>query len=297
MSVTNIIVLGAGGNLGSPVVEALLASQKFYVSVLTRPESKSTFPSDVKVVTAEYTLPSLQVAFSGQDVVLAVVGAGGFASQKIIVDAAIAAGVKRFIPSEFGVDINPETIAFIPALQGKKDLVDYLISKESSISWTVFKTGAFFDWGLKFGFIGFDLPNRKADLLDGGHTMCHVTNVSTIAKAVVASLSTSEGYEKTKNQHVRIADHEVSQRDILSAIERITGDKWEVKEMDSEPLVEEARKKIVAGNYGEVFTLIRALMFGKVNLGKVGKLWNDELGLPQGDLDEDLKLILDGKSP
>ncbi|KAH8830163.1 isoflavone reductase family protein-like protein CipA [Flagelloscypha sp. PMI_526] len=297
MSVNKVIILGAGGNLGPTILAALQASKKFTITVLARPESKSVFPSDVTVIKSDYSLSSLQSAFSGQDVVISTVGAGGFAAQKTIIDAAAAAGVKRFFPSEFGSRVTDESVAFVPLFQGKKDVVDYLISQESKISWTALQTGAFFDWGIKVGFFGFDLANHKASVLDGGKAKFHSTNLSTVGKAIVALLSKPEAYEKSKNQYVRIASHEVSQADLLAGFERITGVKWEVTDTDSDPLVKTAREKLAEGDLAEGYTLLRVLLFGKVDLGTLGAaLWNDDLGLEKEDLDADLKLILDGKS-
>lgn len=247
------------------------------------------------VLKTDYSASSLQAAFTGQDVVISIVGPDGYASQKVIVDAAIAAGVKRFFPSEFGPLANSENVAFLPSLAVKRDLLDYLISKEESISWTAVQTGAFFDWGLKVGFLGFDLANRKANIFDGGHAQFHVTNVATIGQAVVATLSTPDRFERTKNQYVRVASHKLSQLEILAALERVTGKTWTVTDMDSEPLVKDAREKLAsgAGGFEDAYALVRALFFSKVSLGLLGDdLWNEELGLPEEDLDAGLKAIL-----
>ncbi|KAH8817653.1 hypothetical protein DL96DRAFT_392987 [Flagelloscypha sp. PMI_526] len=292
-AITSVIVVGAGGNLGPTIIDALLASKKFTVSAFVRPESKATFPPEVNVMKADYTQPSLEAALQGQDVVVSTIGIGGFPIQKAIVDAAVATGVKRFFPSDFGIDITAETIAFFPTTKEKQDVTDYLISREDVISWTTIKTSAFFDWGLKVGLTGFDLANHKADLLDGGEAKFHTTNLSTIAGAIVAILSVPQSYEKTKNQVISIPNHEVSQRDILTALERLTGEKWQVTDIDSDTLIQNAK-----GTPAEPFAMIRAVLFGKVGLGRLsGKPWNSELGLPQQSLEEDLKLILDGKSP
>ena len=44
----------------------------------------------------------MQAAFAGQDVVVSAIGPGGTLAQLAMIDAAVSAGVKRFIPSEFG---------------------------------------------------------------------------------------------------------------------------------------------------------------------------------------------------
>lgn len=68
--------------------------------------------------------------------------------QKSIIDAAIAAGVKRFVPSEFGVNTRKpgvEKTRVGEFLAGKRKVVDYLIQNEDKISWTGLSTGFFFD--------------------------------------------------------------------------------------------------------------------------------------------------------
>ena len=77
------------------------------------------------------------------------VGSPGIAAQKLAVDAAIVAGVKRFIPSEFGINtrrVRDQPIGKIVA--GKIAIVDYLEEKakeNSGFTWTGLTTGLFFD--------------------------------------------------------------------------------------------------------------------------------------------------------
>ena len=75
---------------------------------------------------------------------------GNFAlgdTQLTLIEAAFAAGVKRFIPSEYGSNTaNPEVVGLVPIFGGKQKIVDSLKSKESKgLSWTVLITGPFFD--------------------------------------------------------------------------------------------------------------------------------------------------------
>ncbi|KAH8817656.1 hypothetical protein DL96DRAFT_1534618 [Flagelloscypha sp. PMI_526] len=292
-AITNVTIVGGSGNLGPSLIDALLAAKLFKVSVYVREESKVIFPSGVKVIKGNYTQSSLEEAFKGQDAVVSTVGVGGFAIQKTIVDAAVANGVKRFFPSDFGVHRTEKTFAFLPITKVKEDLADYLVSREGEISWTAILTSVFFDWALKLGILGFDLANHKVQLMDGGVTKFHATNLSTITGAVIAILSNPELYEKTKNQNVSIPNHETTQREILAVFESITGEKWEVTDNDSDTLIKNAK-----GTPAELLTMLQVMLYGKVNLGRLpGKHWNNELGLPQQSLEEDLKLILDGKSP
>lgn len=64
---------------------------------------------------------------------LALVGPFVVEEQKKIIDAAVTAGVKRFIPSEYGGDaFNDAYIEFVgSAMLGKRAVLDYLKSKVS----------------------------------------------------------------------------------------------------------------------------------------------------------------------
>ncbi|KAJ6032926.1 uncharacterized protein N7446_008781 [Penicillium canescens] len=149
----NVLLIGAGGNLGVPVLKAFLASP-YKVGILTRKESTSTFPKCVPVFKADYTdVSSIKLAMESQDVVISMVGGIAAGDQQVFIDAALAAGVKRFLPSEFGpYSRNPEFAALNPPL----------------ISWSSLVTGAFFDWAMKVGFFGFDLASKTVTLIDGG---------------------------------------------------------------------------------------------------------------------------------
>jgi uncharacterized protein YbjT (DUF2867 family) len=149
--IKNVVLIGAGGNLGPSILTEFLKSS-FTVTVLSREDSKSTFPSEAKVVKTDYSPESLAKAFDGQDAVISIVGNAGFADQTKIIDAAVAAGVKRFVPSEFGSDTdNSDVRAIVPIFNGKKQVVDYLKGKESdTFSWTALITGPFFDWVSSF---------------------------------------------------------------------------------------------------------------------------------------------------
>lgn len=133
--------------MGTHVLEAFLTSGTFNITILSRDSSTSVFPSGPRVVRSDYSHESLVSAFQGQDAVISIVGRSGSAHQQKLVDAALAAGVKRFIPSEFGNNSADARVrALAPILEGKKAKVDYLKQNEHQMSWTTVITGAFFDY-------------------------------------------------------------------------------------------------------------------------------------------------------
>ncbi|EHK96513.1 putative Isoflavone reductase like protein IRL [Glarea lozoyensis 74030] len=147
-----VIVLGAGGSLGPAILKAL--ARHFEVSILTRKCSTSSFAPTFKVVTIadDYPTAELLEAFKNQDVVVCLMSPWACESQKQIIDAAVKAGVKRFIPAEFAANI-----------------VTHLQAQESKgLTWTAFITGPFLDWCLLNGRMGFDVVNREAMIFDQG---------------------------------------------------------------------------------------------------------------------------------
>lgn len=113
--------------------------------------STPKFPEDLHVKIVDYgSFDSLKAALTGQDAVVSVIATQAIAAQRTAVDAAVAAGVKRFIPSEFGINtrkVQGTTIGKI--LAGKVAVVDYLAEKakeDPEFSWTGLSTGLFFDW-------------------------------------------------------------------------------------------------------------------------------------------------------
>lgn len=118
------------------------------MTVITREESKTVFPSNVKIVKTEYTVDKLTKVLSGQDAVLCLIHPGALNAESIIIDAAAIAGVKLFIPSEFGHNTMDERVlGTLPLLRGKVKIVSQLRSKEEQgLHWTGIVTGLFFDW-------------------------------------------------------------------------------------------------------------------------------------------------------
>jgi uncharacterized protein YbjT (DUF2867 family) len=148
--IKKVIIIGAGGRLGPSIVSAFDVDPYFTVSILARHSSTSTFPAHLKVqrIGDDYPEAELLEAFKGQDAVISTMAAVGVVQQKVIIDAAIKAGVKRFVPSEFGIDTrNEKAMAILPQyFKPKLDTVEYLKGREKEgLTWTAFMTGPFFE--------------------------------------------------------------------------------------------------------------------------------------------------------
>ena len=105
------------------------------MSVLSRITSTASAPrglEKVPVLRSDYSFSSLVDVFEGQDAVVSAIATLDVTQQHAIVDAAAAAGVKRFLPSEFGGDTSAEDVGDIAAFaKGKQELVEHVRSKEA----------------------------------------------------------------------------------------------------------------------------------------------------------------------
>jgi hypothetical protein len=138
----------ASGSIGKIILDGLIASSQFEITAISRKESEATFPPGVALLKTDYSETDLETAFKGKDVVISAVGASAFGEQKKFVDAAVRAGVKRFIPSEFSVNSQNEAVVqLLPLFGQKKQLIEYLKSKETDgLTWTGIATSGLFDW-------------------------------------------------------------------------------------------------------------------------------------------------------
>jgi hypothetical protein len=146
-----VLVVGAGGtNIGHHIAKGLSLDSSFSLSILSRAGSKSTYPPNANIITIpdSPTHEDYIRALQGQDAVVSGLGFEGKTTEKALIDAAVEAGVKRFLPSEYGVDnTNPAASGLSPVFRRKADVIEYLRSKEGSgLSWTAVPTGMWLDW-------------------------------------------------------------------------------------------------------------------------------------------------------
>jgi len=237
MTLHNVVVIGATGNLGPSIVSALLERKEHFthITAVTANDPNDAKFNDlkhkgVKVVQANFKEQhSLAQAFkaANADAVISTVGGGAFDDQTTIVDAAVEAGVKRFIPSEFGVDTTDPAVSSLPVFGSKVKVHHHVeeLAKQGKITYTNIVTGGFADWGLKNGFLGFDLQKHHATLWNNGAHLSPFTAVEDIGRFVAASLFHAE---VSKNKTLRFASFIANQHEILQALEKVSGKQWTI---------------------------------------------------------------------
>jgi saccharopine dehydrogenase-like NADP-dependent oxidoreductase len=152
-NIKNVTIIGSKSLLTKPIISALLPAG-FNITILSRAETTvdtSSFPSEVSFKSADYSShDSLVKAFEGSDAVISLVGPpNGYASQIQLIDAAVSAGVKRFLPSEYGSDFENEKVRTIPLFADKFAVHDHIAKahKESGLEYDLITTGLFLEIG------------------------------------------------------------------------------------------------------------------------------------------------------
>jgi hypothetical protein len=201
----------------------------------------------------------LTPALKGQDAVVSAVAIPGIPQQKEMMDAAEAAGVRRFILSDFGYGPNHKRLPEIGEWIAKprNDVLEYAKNKAAAngnFTWSAIAIGNPIDWALvKFPIFGFDVKNRKAIIYDEGKERFTATTMRGIGNAVVGVLKHEE---QTKNRHLVVRSMETCQAEILTAFEKATGAKWEVTKDSAKALIDRGREKMNNGSGGYMLDLV-----------------------------------------
>ncbi|KAM0551267.1 hypothetical protein ACHAPJ_008612 [Fusarium lateritium] len=295
MAIRKVAVVGGSGLLGIKVVNSLL-NAGFEVTAITRNESSATFPDKVTVKRVDITsVDSIKDAITGQDAVVSAAATAATGNQKTIIDAAIAARVPRFIPSEFGIPSREYRDTKIGSiLAGKVRNTDYLIElaqKHDWFSWTGLSNGLFLDSGLRSdrGFI--NIKARKVRLVDSGNEPYSTTTLAFVGDAVAAILKKPD---ETANKYLDIAGVTTTQNEVLKIAEQVTGDKFEVSHISGAELEKIGDEKIAKKDFGAFGDYLQQFLFadGAGHSLKGDKNAIELLGLRTENLEEVIKGVV-----
>jgi len=250
---------------------------KFNITVLTRDTSKVPSLPGVKAVKVDYTdqagLTSILKA-ANADAVVATLGTPPtlLEIETALLNASIEAGVKRFIPTEFGLDTSKPSGQKILLMGYKIAFLDILkkAAQEGKITYTAIPTGPFLDWGLVTKWMGFDADKKHADIYNDGNDLVTGTTVPNIANAIVGTLSNLDG---TKNQTLLVSSATTSQNEVLREIEAQSGEKWTVTYHDVDKVFEESKAKFLKGEVD--YPVIRGLINAGVYTKDGASTWPD----------------------
>lgn len=254
------------------------------MTVLTRLSSKHTFPASVNVKPVDYdSLSSLTSALQGQDALISTLGGQGLATQKLLIDAAVAAKVQRFLPSEFGSDTSTDAGKKIPFFADKAAIQDYLkeVSAKNGLTYSLMFTGPFLDFCIMVGLI-MDVPGRSITLYDDGEQAFSSTRLATIGTATANVLKHAE---ETKNRAVYVQEAALNLKKFAEIGQKVTpGQDWTIKTFETAELERQAYaelKKAEPNHQVVLYGFIKRAIFGKGFGSHFEKLDNELLGIPE----------------
>lgn len=131
-----------------------------------------------------------------------------------------------------------------------------------------------------------DYPNRTITLTDDGEGFFSTTTLKSTALALNRILLSPA---TTANQIVFTSDFATTQKELVETIERLTGETWQRKSINTQELIPSLQK---AWNSGDVYA-----GYGLINIGFTKGTYsghfepskpirNKELGLPEKNLEE-----------
>lgn len=294
----NIVIIGASGSIGSIILKAFLNTTSMTITILQRASSSNTaFPPSARIITIpdDYPHNSLVAAFANQDAVINCVTTLAVRTQLRIISAAVEAGIRRYIPSEYGLNNNnPAARALCPVFREKGEVQDHLRTLEHRMEWMAVANGMWLRWSAAHEFLGMHIAERKFVLWDDGEGLFSTTTEENTALAVVNALT--KKWEETANKVVFLSDFAVSQKQFLEAVERYTGEKFQTESIDSESFILEKQAAAVAGDDGATYALIETgFVMGKYggHLEEEGEIMNDLLELPKRSFDEVVKAAVE----
>jgi nucleoside-diphosphate-sugar epimerase len=221
-----ILVAGATGNLGLRIVKALATSDaevRVIVRAATKPETISMFAGlGVKVFQVkDWTLESLKTLCTGATCVVSVLSGLReviIDAQKVLLDAAIAAGVPRFIPSDYSLNFTKFKHGENRNLDLRREFHQYLDTKP--IAATSIFNGAFAD--MITGEMPVVLAKQKLVLYWGNADyrwgFTSIDNTATYTALVAL--------DNASPRQLNIAGDQISPREIKDAVIAVTGDKY-----------------------------------------------------------------------
>lgn len=248
----SILVLGAG-ELGMPMLRSLARRAErragLSIAVLLRPSAiASSDPQKSRDVAellglgiefvegdlAAQTQEELATLFARFDTVVSCTGfAGGRGVQIKLAHAAVAAGVKRYFPWQFGVDYDVIGRGSAQDLFDEQLDVRKLLRSQSRIEWVIVSTGMFTSFLFEPSFGVVDLTAHTVNALGSWDNSVTVTMPEDIA-ALTAEILFAE--PRISNEVVYVAGDTVTYRQVANTVDQVLGitvrrEEWSVPEL------------------------------------------------------------------
>ncbi|ANF58592.1 aromatic alcohol reductase [Halotalea alkalilenta] len=286
-----ILVLGAG-ELGLSLLRGLAAramTQDVNISVLLRHGSldsqqepgKGGKIEEIRALgisieladLIDATVAELAAVMARYDTVISCVGfAAGRGTQRKLTEAALAAGVKRYFPWQFGVDYDligrgsPQDL-----FDEQLDVRDMLRSQHQT-EWVIVSTGMFTSFLFEPSFGVVDLQAGRVNALGSLDTAVTVTTPEDIGKLTAAIVLQEP---RIANQVIYTAGDTLTYAELADVVERVTGRSIERREWSVQQLQADlaAKPDDTLCKYRAVFAMGRGVAWD------VAKAYNTQHGM------------------
>ncbi|KAL1962393.1 hypothetical protein VTN77DRAFT_9732 [Rasamsonia byssochlamydoides] len=219
MTYKKLGVVGATGRLGTEVTRALV-EEGFEVVPFSRKDTT------VAGIPTQRITP--ETSFVGFDVIISVVGPEGWPDQIPLIARAKADGVKRFVPSEFGMDHRGEHVEY---LAPKENALKAAQEAGFADGWTAFING-FFETVIP-SLVQWDLANETIRIVGKGTTAYPFIFRHDIGRAIAQTLKAPAA--TYKDTWVLIASGWASGNEIAQWVEEAAGKKLSVEHVEPNP--------------------------------------------------------------
>jgi len=256
----SIVVAGGSAGLGSFIVKSLLdlkssTHPEISVYILSRSANFLSVPERLGVDYGSEESIASTLKKVNADVVIAALGSGGLTDvQHTLAKASAKAGVKLFVPSEFGTPTDlDDGKANVFAL--KAQTAD--LCKELGLPYLRIFTGGFSEWLINTPLMGLYIKPPKLIILGPGDKPFSLTTRTDIGRFTAYAIL-NEPLSRLQNWILRIEGDRLTYNDIRAIAEEQFGkDKLEVVQVDKD-LTEIKKKLEEEGELGaNIFDFLR----------------------------------------
>jgi len=283
-----VLVIGGTGTVGSIILESLAKTNLYRLATsvrsksLSKPQVASLSALGIEIRASDWQTDKpekLDQLFSASDIVISTVNAEARLDQKILVDAAKRANVKRFIPCEFGIACVPGVIdLFDKMLEIRKYIED------SGVPHTYIGIGLWYQFTVPYrGAVKGPIPELVREFYGDGEKKIAMTNKENMGLFVAQIIADP----RTLNQYVFMYDDVRTTNEIYEVASRIAGEDFhKIKVVVSEEEVHK-RANQAENKKNPWYHLVYSLYFRGDNTVETAKLQG---ALDGGELYPELKL-------
>ncbi|TFK34562.1 hypothetical protein BDQ12DRAFT_689502 [Crucibulum laeve] len=265
-----VVLVGVTNGLGYSIAKALIVNPKLSVTLFTRsseanPILEPFIKGGATIKNVDYTsVDSLSSALQGIHTVISTIFPVDLTPTRNLLKAAVAAGVKRFAPSEFA--FNEEANAEFDIFKNKKEFWEEV--RASGLEYAAFRTGVFLDFfatgapvkyeeaPLNIISLILDIGAEEKEIPGTGDEKVTFTSAHDIGEFVSAAVLLEKWPEE-----LGMAGETTTLNQVVHDAEEILGRKFELTYVTPQELRKRADEKGATGDwFGRFICQVRAAL-------------------------------------